>query len=291
MLQALFVAFLWSTSWVLIKIGLASNIPALTFAGLRYTLALTVLLIWGLRTGAVRRLARLPLARWVWLAGLGIVYYAGAQGTQFVALSYLPAITVNLLLNFTSVMAALFGLIFLAERPTSGQWGGIGLTLAGAWVYFYPVNILPGQGFGIFVALIGALTNAVGAILGRAVNRTGDLPPLDVTVASMGVGAPLLLITGTLTQGLPSLSLQSWAIVTWLAVVNTAFAFTLWNLSQRTLTAFESSTLNNTMLIQIPILAVLFLGESLTLKQGLGLVLAGLGTWVVQYKRSAGSRE
>lgn len=37
-LQALLVTFLWSTSWVLIKIGLA-DIPALTFAGLRYVLA------------------------------------------------------------------------------------------------------------------------------------------------------------------------------------------------------------------------------------------------------------
>jgi len=37
-LQALFVTFLWSTSWVLIKIGL-EQIPALTFAGLRYSLA------------------------------------------------------------------------------------------------------------------------------------------------------------------------------------------------------------------------------------------------------------
>ena len=42
-LQGLLVAFLWSTSWVLIKWGLVA-IPALTFAGLRYTLAWLCLL-------------------------------------------------------------------------------------------------------------------------------------------------------------------------------------------------------------------------------------------------------
>ena len=42
-LQALLVTFLWSTSWVLIKVGL-DEIPALTFAGLRYTLAFLFLL-------------------------------------------------------------------------------------------------------------------------------------------------------------------------------------------------------------------------------------------------------
>jgi drug/metabolite transporter (DMT)-like permease len=39
----MFVVSLWATSWVLIKIGL-QEIPALTFAGLRYALASLVLL-------------------------------------------------------------------------------------------------------------------------------------------------------------------------------------------------------------------------------------------------------
>ena len=41
-LQALFVTFLWSTSWVLIKFGL-QEIPAIGFAGLRYALAFLLL--------------------------------------------------------------------------------------------------------------------------------------------------------------------------------------------------------------------------------------------------------
>ena len=42
-LQALFVTLIWSASWVLIKVGLA-HIPAITFAGLRYSLAAVGLL-------------------------------------------------------------------------------------------------------------------------------------------------------------------------------------------------------------------------------------------------------
>ena len=41
-LQAVIVTFLWSTSWVLIKLGL-EEIPAINFAGLRYTLAFLIL--------------------------------------------------------------------------------------------------------------------------------------------------------------------------------------------------------------------------------------------------------
>lgn len=45
--------------------------------------------------------------------------------------------------------------------------------------------------------------------------------------------------------------------------MNTAFAFTSWNATLRRLSAMESSVVNTTMLIQIAVLAWVFLGESL----------------------------
>ena len=55
---AFFVTFLWSTSWVLIKFGL-KDIPALTFAGLRYTLAFLCLLPFAIRARCMNTLRRL----------------------------------------------------------------------------------------------------------------------------------------------------------------------------------------------------------------------------------------
>lgn len=52
----------------------------------------------------------------------------------------------------------------------------------------------------------------------------------------------------------------------------------------------ESSLINNTRLIQIAILAWVFLGESLGPRQVLGLVLASLGTLVVQLAGGRGAR-
>jgi drug/metabolite transporter (DMT)-like permease len=103
-------------------------------------------------------------------------------------------------------------------------------------------------------------------------------------MVSMGVGAIMLLATGILTQGLPPLSPINWAFIGWLAVVNTAFAFTLWNHTLRTLSAMASSIINSTMLIQIAVLAWLFLGEYLTWQEGMGMVLAGLGALIVQVR-------
>jgi drug/metabolite transporter (DMT)-like permease len=283
-LQALLVTFLWSTSWVLIKFGL-QDIPALSFAGLRYSFAFLALLPFVLRSNQMAALRRLSLSDWARLAALGLVFYALTQGAQFLSLVYLPAATVSLLLSFTTILVALMGIFMLGERPTVNQWLGCGLYLFGVLIYFYPPDLPAGQLLGLAIAIAGLLANALAAILGRHVNRSGDLDPLAVTAVSMGIGALVLLATGMSVQGLPRLSLTNWAVVLWLAVVNSALAFTLWNRTLRTLTAMESSLLNNTMLIQIAILAWIFLGERLSWHEIAGLAIAALGTLIVQLNR------
>ena len=284
-LQALFVTLLWSSSWVLIKQGL-EDIPALTFAGLRYVLATICLLPLAIRRGVLGELRHLPRREWVELIAFGLILYTVTQGSQFLGLERLPAVTTSLLLSFSPVMVALLGIALLGEGITRAQWGGIALYLAGVLVYFYPVQIPAREVVGIAIVLVGVLSNAAGTVMGRGINRRRTLSPLAVTVASMGIGSVVMLAAGIVTQGMPVLSVQNWAIIVWLAVVNTAVAFTLWNLTQRTLSAIETSIINNTMLIQIAILAWIFLGERLGARAILGLALAATGTLIVQLRRS-----
>jgi drug/metabolite transporter (DMT)-like permease len=278
-LQALFVTFLWSTSWVLIKRAL-DEIPPLTFAGLRYTTAVLILLpgLWK-QKAAIRALSARD---WGLLAGLGLVFYTMTQGGQFLTLNHLEAVTFSLLLNFTTVLVALMGVFTLREVPSRWQWAGMVIFLAGALVYFYPVSVPAGQALGFTLAGFTVCANAAAALLGRAVNRKQTIPPTVVTVISMGIGALFLLGIGLVVQGLPPLSRSGWAVIGWLAVVNTALAFTLWNSSLRILSATESSMINNTMLVQIAVLAWLFLGERLSLSNVAGLILAALGALLVQ---------
>jgi len=283
-LQALLVTFLWSTSVILIKIGL-QDLPALPFAGLRYGLAFACLLPFALRKRHLAALRRLSAGTWLRLAALGVLFYSVTQGAQFLSLLYLPAATPSLLLSFTTILVALLGILFLGERPSAAQWGGTGLYLAGALLYLYPLSLPIDEVFGLAVVGIGMVANAFSSILGRHINRNGELEPLVVTVASMGIGALVLLSGGLVVQGLPHLAPIHWAIVVWLAVVNTAFAFTLWNRTLRTLTAMESSIINNTMLFQIAALAWLFLDEPLAPRAMVGMIMAALGTFLVQVRR------
>jgi drug/metabolite transporter (DMT)-like permease len=286
-LQALLVTFLWSTSWILIKIGLQAELPAITFAGLRYGLAFLCLAPFVLLQPAHRvALRTLPASAWLRLALLGLVFYTFTQGAQFLSLALLPAATVNLLLNLTPLVVALFGLFILNETPSSLQWGGILLCGMGAIVYFLPLALPQAQLLGLIVAGAGVLANAGSALLGREVNRNSDLPSLLITFVSMGIGAGLLLVVGVSSQGFGALEARQWVLIVWLALVNTAFAFTLWNHTLRTLTAVESSILNGMMLPQITLLAWFFLDEALTPKEIVGLGLVGIGTLIVQLRRA-----
>jgi drug/metabolite transporter (DMT)-like permease len=193
--------------------------------------------------------------------------------------------TTNVLLSFTTILVALLGILLLRERPTLLQWAGVVLYLAGVLCYFYPLSLPSGQVVGLIVACVGVLANALSAILGRSLNRSGAIDPVAVTIVSMGVGSVVLLVAGLALQGLPRLKPAHWALILWLAVVNSALAFTLWNRTLRTLSAMESSIINNTMLVQIALLAWLFLGESLTWRQVAGMVLVAAGTLIVQIRK------
>jgi len=281
-LQALLVTFLWSTSWVLIKISL-KDIPPLTFAGLRYSLAAMLLIPAMFK----QRAAFTSLTRRDWwnLVLLGIVFYALTQGGQFVTMKYLDTITFSLLLNFSAVVVALLGIIGLREYPSILQWGGIALFIGGVLLYFLPQGGLSGSPLGYILAGVSVTANAVGSLLGRSINREKRTPPMIVTGVSMGIGATLMLGIGVAVEPWPKLSLMNVLVILWLGAVNTAFAFYLWNLSLQHLSAMESSIINNTMMIQIAVLSWIFLQERLTWLEIVALLIAAVGIFLANIRR------
>ena len=182
-LQALFITFLWSTSWVFIKFGL-QDIPPLTFAGLRYFLAFLTLLpfyLWSSQRSEIQTLSRRD---WGNLILLGILFYTITQGSQFFGLVYLPAITFSLLLTGTALVVAVLGIFLLHEIPTWLQWTGMFIFLVGAAFFFYPFAFPSGAAVGYLIAAIHVLSTSLSSIMGRGINRQKRLSPLTVTVVS-----------------------------------------------------------------------------------------------------------
>jgi len=279
---ALFVTFLWSSSWVLIRWGLDDEgLAPVTFAALRYGLAAIILVGW-LATRGRRQLPSGGIDRRSvgQLLLLGVLLYGLTQGAQFVALAEQPAATTSLVLSLTPLFVAATAILTSAEVPTRWQLAGSVLVALGAGLYF--AGDLSATSAGMVAAVIALAANVASAILGRRVNRFGRLPPLLVTAVSMSAGALVLVAVGLVGEGLPDVSLRGWLLIGWLALVNTALAFSLWNLSLQRLTAVESAGINNTMLIQVAVLAWLFLGESPGPIGLLGVLVVSAGVFLTQ---------
>lgn len=283
-LLALLVTFLWSTSFILIKWGL-TEIPPLTYAGLRYSLAFLCLLPLAFTKKNKVVIRTLKKSEWVKLSIYGLLFIAFTQGTMFMGLQMLPAVTVSLWLNFTPLVVAVVAIFFLREFPTLLQWGGAALFLVGILTYFFPISLNESQELGLIVMTVGVIANSSSSVLGRDINRSGKINPLVVTIISIGAGSIILLCTGIIIQGLPPISMQNIIYLLWLAVVNTALAFVIWNYTLKTLTAMESSIINGTMLIQIAVLAWIFLGEGITFQEVIGMAIAAIGAVLVQLRK------
>lgn len=288
---ALFVTVLWSSSWVLIRWGLdGEGLEPITFAALRYGLAAVLVVVWML----VRERPRphhfgLDRSAAIRVIALGVLMYAVTQGAQFVALDNQPAATTSLVLSMTPLLVVGLAVVSLAEIPSSRQIAGAVLVAIGAWMYFR--GDLGATTAGMVASLVGLGANVSAALLGRHVNRQAQVSPIVVTALSMSVGAALLVVVGFAVEGMPSVSLRAWLIIVWLAVVNTAVAFTLWNLSLRRLSAVESAGINNTMLIQIAILAWIFLNETPGTAELVGILLVSAGVLLTQVISLAKKRE
>jgi drug/metabolite transporter (DMT)-like permease len=102
----------------------------------------------------------------------------------------------------------------------------------------------------------------------------------------MAIGAIFLLIAGFITT--PLIVLSPWGIISilWLAIVNTALAFTLWNKAMQRLSALETTIINSTMLAQIAVLAFIFLAEVPTLIDWLGIILVMIAAMFIPLFRT-----
>ncbi|MHA1971441.1 MAG: DMT family transporter [Candidatus Hodarchaeales archaeon] len=285
-LLALFVTLFWSSSWVIIKYGL-KDLPPLLFAGLRYSFASIILLI-AIFSSENQRTSLINNRRgwWIRIIIYGLVFITFTQGMQFIALSVLPAITTSFVLNLTPYFVIVYSGFFLNEFPSYIDLLFFALAFVGICIYFLPSGSIVFSITDLLIAFSLVNINAVASILGRAINRVTNNTPLLVTGISMSVGSIFLLLGSILLEEMPRISLVSLLLIVWLAIVNTALAFTLWNKALKHIRAMDMSLINSLMLPQIVILSIVFLKELPTINEWIGLLIVLISTLIVQISQS-----
>jgi len=279
------VTLLWSSSYILIKIGL-EGLPPLTFAGLRYFAAFVALLLaYPIRGRSLPR--GLGGATWRALAALGLTTYAIVPAAMFVSLKLLPVNSTNLIFQAgIPLTVAVFSGLLLNEPTSRRQWAGVLLTVAGVYLFF-PALPQGGEALGAVLAAVAAVGGAAGNLLTRHLMRDRPLRAGDVSMISMGIGSTLLLLASRFVEPFPDLTASTVILLFWLSLINTALAFTLWNVALRTLTALEGGVIANAQIIEVALMAWLVLGEQLAGVRIAAALVILLGVTLVQWRRPA----
>ena len=290
---AVLVTILWSSSYVFIKLGL-EEVPPLYFAAVRYALAFAILALVDLLSLKGRRApggSHPPrVASWVLLVA-GVAGYTIAQGFQYVGLFFLPAVTTSFLLNFTPIFVLLIGMVALNEKPSGLQVSGLAVALAGAYLFFFESISWQGERLGVAGVIVSGVGWAVYMIIGRRLQTTNSLGSLRLTTVTMGVGVVGMFILSAATEEFVPLTPSLILVVVWLATVNTALAFFLWNWVLKTLPSYELTVVQNLMLVEIALFAFFFLQETITwlMVVGITLVLGGVLAVQLRSRRAGGS--
>ncbi|MDG7037258.1 MAG: EamA family transporter [Nitrososphaerota archaeon] len=255
---AIIVTMLWSSSFVLIKLGL-KEVPPLYFATLRYALGFAILAVIDIASsrghsrsysGALNG-AQKPRTAWATLIVAGISGFTVAQGLEYVGLFYLPAVTTSFILTFTPLFVLFIGILMFSERPSGLQMGGFVLSLIGAYAFFSTRISWQGQWLGLVIVLMSGIGWAVYVIAIRELQKTNRQSSLRVTTISMEAGVVGLVVLSAATGEYAPLTPNLILIVVWLSVVNTALAFFMWNWALKAIAAFELTVIQNIMLIEI----------------------------------------
>ena len=275
---------IWGSTWLFIKLGLA-DLPPITFAGIRFVIACTILF-------SLIRIRRIPLPRaradWILLATSGILSFGFNYGLVFWGEQY---ITSGLAALLQATLPA-FGLVFAhfhlpAERLTWTKIGGVVLGVFGVGVVFSNQLAVSGrQALAGCVALIlSAMFAAYSNVLVKWFGR--HLNPAVLSAGQMLFGLLLLLSVGIPLEGNPlKFHWTGMAVIAmfYLAIVGSVIAFLLYYWLVLNMDVTKSMLIALVTPVVAVILGMIVLDEEFgwrTLAGG-AMIILGIGLIVVR---------
>ncbi|HEY0726238.1 MAG TPA: EamA family transporter [Pyrinomonadaceae bacterium] len=275
---------IWGSTWLFIKLGLA-DLPPITFAGIRFVIACTILFSLIL----IRRI-QLPRARrdWLLLAVSGILSFGFNYGLVFWGEQY---ITSGLAALLQATLPA-FGLVFAhfhlpAERLSWTKIFGVVLGVCGVGVVFSNQLTVAGSRAlaGCVALILSAMFAAYSNVLVKAYGK--HLNPAVLSAGQMLFGLILLLSVGIPLEGNPfRFHWTPMAVIAmfYLAIVGSVIAFLLYYWLVLNMDVTKSMLIALVTPVVAVILGMIVLNEEFgwrTLAGG-AMIISGIGFIVVR---------
>ncbi|HEY7730407.1 MAG TPA: DMT family transporter [Gaiellaceae bacterium] len=200
-LMLLVTIVLWALNLTVTRTILTHGFQPLAYAGVRYGLAAAVFV--GLTLVAERTLrilrSDLPLA-----LAAGLVLFLNQIAFVY-ALKTTTASTVALILGATPAFAALLGLTFGTEQPSSRFWAGAVVSFAGVGLVAAGAGHLAGGAVGILLGIATAATWAAYSVAIAPLMRRYSPSRISALVLAIAC-APIAIV------GAPQLADQDWSV-------------------------------------------------------------------------------
>ena len=290
-LQALFVTFLWSSSYIFIRLGLKSQIPPIFFVGSRYLVgSLILLVIWLIRDVKTRQNYRkrlVVISRHQLLALLIMSLCGFMLEPVFRYLGMDPnfgglnAAHSSLISSFNPVIVALMLFILYKRKIDSKQVLGLIIAIFGSFIFFLlrpgTLGVTTSELFGVVLTLGSGVAWGMYQITTQKTSSEFK-DPLTQTLIAMSVGGILALTTSLVFENSvsylsndSSILYEAFTLIIILGVFTTALAYFLWNSIIDKVGTFETTALQNTMTVQVAILGLIFLSEPIWINMMVGM--------------------
>ncbi|KXH69932.1 MAG: hypothetical protein AM326_04885 [Candidatus Thorarchaeota archaeon SMTZ-45] len=285
------VTVLWASSLIFAKIVFVELTP-IAFVALRYTIACPILIPMAQFARRRQKPSVESRKHWKAVVAAGLAGPFLSQVMQYIGLNMTTASDAVLLLNFTPVFAVILAAAVIDERMTVTKLLGLAMaTLGATMIVFNPAavdpNISPTRLIGDIILIASTFFFAVNGIIGKIAVKSVD--SVSLTLYSTLSAVPFLWVSVILFEDLSvllALSPETWIIIIWVGIVNTALAFMLYYESMKHIEASKVQIALNLIGVWGVLMSIPILGETISLLQILGGAVTIFGVIMVQRGRA-----
>lgn len=214
---------------------------------------------------------------------LGVLGYAVAQGLQYIGQSYLTPTQSSLFLSVgNTLLVILVDRLWLRENQSGSDLIKLFFLIGGIILYYYPWGDKNLSMIGMVFMLLSSVGYALNMTITRRIMVRKQTDPKSLVAQTMLAGSAVMLAVGLSVEGLPVITLRLVLILLYLSLLSGTLGFYLWTKSQQELTAFESSSINNLMLIEIALMDFLFFNRSFSAIQIVAIFVVFVSILLIQ---------
>ena len=273
---ALVSVFFWSSTTSVSNL-LLHSITTLQMMAIVFTLAMLFLFFLNLKKGNLKQVKTYKVRDYLVLAGMGLMGMFLYRLLLFMGVARMLASQAMIVNYLWPIMTVLAGCVFLKEKLTIRKAVAVLMSFGGVIIVTTGGNITGLSGSD----LLGAVYCAVSAVfygLFVAINKRLKYDSFVSMMFYNGVSA-IFAILGALLEAEPlMLNLTQGLGLVWIGVLNTAVAFTTWNLAMKSGDTAKVANLAYMAPFLSLVVAHFFLGDPITIWSvgGLLVIVAGI---------------